>query len=94
MNKVLLTAEEAADALSIGRTKLYELLAAGLLRSVQIGKSRRIPVSAIHEFVDRLAPKGEETTDPSQVSHVVGDVDSGEAPPWSAVEYRPIPTNA
>ena len=62
MNKVLLTAEEAADALSIGRTKLYELVALGLLRSVQIGKSRRIPVSAIHEFVDRLAQDDEDTT--------------------------------
>ena len=78
MNKVLLTAEEAADALSIGRTKVYELLASGLLRSVQIGKSRRIPVSAIHEFVDRLAPEGDETTGPILLEHVVVDVRDNE----------------
>ncbi len=53
--KVLLTPEEAAETLSIGRTKVYELLALGVLRSVQIGKSRRIPVAAVHEHVDRLS---------------------------------------
>lgn len=55
MDKVLLTPEETAETLSIGRTKVYELLALGLLRSVQIGKSRRIPLVAVHELVDRLA---------------------------------------
>jgi excisionase family DNA binding protein len=53
--KVLLTPEETAETLSIGRTKVYELLALGVLRSVQIGKSRRIPVAAVHELVDRLS---------------------------------------
>lgn len=55
MEKVLLTPEETAETLSIGRTKVYELLARGLLRSVQIGKSRRIPVAAINDLVARLA---------------------------------------
>ncbi len=59
-DKVLLTPEEAAETLSIGRTKVYELLALGVLRSVQIGKSRRIPVEAIHDLIARLAddPEG------------------------------------
>ena len=57
-DKVLLTPEEAAETLSIGRTKVYELLALGVLRSVQIGKSRRIPVAAVHELVDRLSEGG------------------------------------
>lgn len=59
MEKVLLTPEETAETLSIGRTKVYELLARGLLRSVQIGKSRRIPVAAIDDLVQRLANEPE-----------------------------------
>lgn len=62
INKVLLTPEEAAETLSIGRTKVYELLATGVLQSVLIGKSRRIPVQAIHDLVDRLGESESEAT--------------------------------
>lgn len=55
MNKMLLTPEEAAETLSIGRTKVYELLALGVLRSVQIGKLRRIPVAAVNDLIEHLA---------------------------------------
>ena len=51
---LLLTLKEAGEALRLGRAKLYELMAAGELRSVKIGGARRIPVSALQEFVDRL----------------------------------------
>ena len=54
MSPVLLTVEEAADALALGRTKVYELLDAGALRSIKIGRARRIPVEALHEFVHRM----------------------------------------
>jgi len=54
MDKLLLTIEEAADHLSIGRTKAYELVAQGQLRSVTIGRSRRITVDAMHEFIASL----------------------------------------
>ncbi len=54
MEKLLLTPEEAAEALSIGRTKLYELMAIGVLRSVRIGKCRRVPTSAVIELVQDL----------------------------------------
>jgi excisionase family DNA binding protein len=55
MDKVLLTPEEAAQALNISRTKLFELLQVQALRSVKIGKSRRIPTDAVREFVACLA---------------------------------------
>jgi excisionase family DNA binding protein len=51
MTAVLLTVEDAAQALALGRTKIYELVDTGALRSVKIGRSRRIPVQALHEFV-------------------------------------------
>ena len=54
MNKLLLTPEEAAEVLSIGRTKVYALMADGDLISVRIGNSRRVPLDAVSEFVARL----------------------------------------
>ena len=54
VNKLLLTPEEAADALSIGRSKLYELISDGRLPSVRIDASRRVPTSALLEFIERL----------------------------------------
>ncbi|MGH9072006.1 MAG: excisionase family DNA-binding protein, partial [Acidimicrobiales bacterium] len=54
MDKLLLTVEEAAEALSVGRSKLYELLAAGRLESVRVGTCRRIPVGSLIDFVGGL----------------------------------------
>jgi excisionase family DNA binding protein len=54
VNKLLLTPEEAAEALGICRSKVYELLRAGSLDSVRIGTSRRVPCDALIEFVDAL----------------------------------------
>lgn len=51
---VLLTPIEAAAALGIGRSKLYDLMQAGVLESVHIGACRRIPTEAVAALVDRL----------------------------------------
>jgi excisionase family DNA binding protein len=51
---LLLTPEEAARRLSVGRTTLYELLARGELRSVSLGRCRRISVAELEAFVERL----------------------------------------
>jgi excisionase family DNA binding protein len=51
---ILLTPTEAAIALGIGRSKLYELMQAGVLESVRIGSCRRIPADALSDLVDRL----------------------------------------
>jgi excisionase family DNA binding protein len=47
----LLTVVEAARVLGISRSKLYELLADGEIPSVRIGRSRRITMSALEEFI-------------------------------------------
>jgi excisionase family DNA binding protein len=52
--RVLLTPQEAAQALGISRSKLYELLRAGTLESVRIDRLRRIPIQALHEYIERL----------------------------------------
>ena len=54
IRRLLLKPEEAADVLGIGRSTLYELLAAGVIDSVHIGKARRVPVAALEEYVGRL----------------------------------------
>ena len=54
--RVLLTVEEAARRLRIGRTTAYRLVSEGQLASIQIGHLRRIPVDALTAFVrDRHA---------------------------------------
>ena len=50
---LLLTIVDAARVLSIGRTTMYELVGAGEIDVVHIGRSARVPVGALEEFVDR-----------------------------------------
>lgn len=54
MTRLLLTVPEAAEALAISRSKLYELIAAGRVRSVRIDGSRRVPVEALETYVATL----------------------------------------
>jgi excisionase family DNA binding protein len=45
------TVEEAARLLSLNRTKMYALCMRGEIRSVKIGRSRRIPIAALQQFI-------------------------------------------
>ena len=60
MVKLLLTPVEAAQALGIGRSKVYELLGSRALASVRIGGCRRVPAVALHSFLVELR-RGERT---------------------------------
>ncbi|MHB8465605.1 MAG: helix-turn-helix domain-containing protein [Acidimicrobiales bacterium] len=51
---LLLTIVEAARMLSIGRSKAYELIAAGELEVVHIGRAARVPLTSLETFVRRL----------------------------------------
>jgi excisionase family DNA binding protein len=51
---LLVRPEDAARVLGVGRTKVYELIRSGALHSVRVGGLRRIPVTALNEFVTRL----------------------------------------
>lgn len=53
--KLLLTVTEAAERLSLGRSKTYELVQAGILPSVRIDGSRRIRVDDLLAFVAGLS---------------------------------------
>ncbi len=54
MERLLLTAEEVAESIHIGRTRVYALIAAKEITSVKIGGLRRIPVDAVREYAARL----------------------------------------
>lgn len=54
MTRLLLTVPEAAQALAISRSKLYELLATDAVASIRIDGARRIPLSALEEYISRL----------------------------------------
>ncbi|MFL5589034.1 MAG: helix-turn-helix domain-containing protein [Ktedonobacteraceae bacterium] len=53
VHKKLLTINEAASALGLGRSLIYTLVAKGELKSIKIGRARRIPLGAIDEFIER-----------------------------------------
>src|SRR6266568_2823180 len=52
--RVLLTVEEAAKRLGIGRTTAFALVKTGEIVSVQIGRLRRVSVDAVAEKAARL----------------------------------------
>ena len=58
--KNLLRIEEAADLLSLGRSKVYELIRDGRLPVVHIGRSARVPVRALDDFVEALIAEAAE----------------------------------
>jgi len=54
MEKVLLSIPEAAERLSLGRSKLYELMTTGQIKSVRIGRAVRLPTTEVDGYAERL----------------------------------------
>jgi excisionase family DNA binding protein len=52
--RILLTVEEGAEALGIGRTTTFALIKNGELKSVKVGRLRRIPLDEIRAYTTRL----------------------------------------
>jgi excisionase family DNA binding protein len=65
MDRELVSVPEAAEALGLSRSKTYELVSAGVLPSVTIGRARRVRVDALRRFVSGLA-SGDARYSPSQ----------------------------
>ena len=51
---ILVSVAEAAHMLSIGRTAAWELVRKQKIKSVKIGRTRRVPIAAIQEYIERL----------------------------------------
>ncbi|MGN6148779.1 MAG: helix-turn-helix domain-containing protein [Rhizomicrobium sp.] len=56
-DRLAVSPAEACRLLSIGRTHLYELLDSDHLQSIKIGRSRRILMKSIHDFLSKAGKK-------------------------------------
>jgi excisionase family DNA binding protein len=54
-DKLLYRIPEVAEALSVSRSKVYELLKAGEIRSVRIDRTRLVRADDLRAYVDSLA---------------------------------------
>jgi len=52
--RVLLTVEQAAERLAIGRSNMFKLIKTKQIASVRIGQLRRVPATEIDAYVERL----------------------------------------
>lgn len=52
MDKMLLKPAEVGELLGLGRSRIYELLASGELPSLRIGRSIRIPVNRLQQWIE------------------------------------------
>ena len=51
--RVLLSVNDAAERLDIGRTLPYELIADGELETIHVGRLHKVPVSSLTDYVER-----------------------------------------
>jgi excisionase family DNA binding protein len=51
MERMLLRPAEAAEAIGVSRSRMYELLASGELPSIRVGRTVRVPVAALHAWI-------------------------------------------
>lgn len=53
LDPICVRINDAARMISVGRTKLYELIAAGEVEIVKLGKCTRITTASLHDLVRR-----------------------------------------
>lgn len=57
-NTAVLKVDELAKILSIGRNTAYELVRSGKIRSVKIGRTYRIPLTAVDDYLNSPVEDG------------------------------------
>jgi len=63
MEKLLLRPTEAAEVIGLGRSKMYELLAKGIVPSIRIGKSVRVPVDDLRAWIKKQTSNADASTE-------------------------------
>ena len=53
--RLLLTVEEAADRIGICRSNMFKLIRSGDVKSVKVGRLRRVAPAALEDYVRRLS---------------------------------------
>jgi len=51
MERILLKPTEVAELLGIGRSKSYELIGSGIIPSIRIGSSVRVPMESLRAWI-------------------------------------------
>lgn len=51
---VVLSVQQLAEVLQIGRNSAYDLVKSGQIRSIRIGRTIRIPQSALFDYLNQL----------------------------------------
>lgn len=63
MSDNLLTVNEAAARLALGRTTVYELIARRELKTIKIGCARRVPEPALEQWIaQQVLEQGRQTS--------------------------------
>jgi len=71
MDRMLLRPTEVADLLGIGRSKVYELISGGVIPSLRIGASVRVPVESLRAWITQQG-------DDSAKTELIGRVDAAQ----------------
>lgn len=50
------TVAEACDAVGLGKTKFYELMGAGAVETIAVGRRRLVRVPSLLRFLDQQTP--------------------------------------
>lgn len=58
--KLLYTVPETAEMLGLGKSKVWELVMAGEIDSILIGRARRVNRAAIDSFIEELEREADE----------------------------------
>ena|ERR1035441_4825193 len=90
MEKLLLKPAEVGDMTGLGKSKTYALIAAGVIPSVRIGKSVRVPADRLRRWIEELHVH--ELTPP--VSEPSPSVDSQQVPGRSVTPILPCAEGA
>jgi excisionase family DNA binding protein len=58
--KLLLDVSEVAEILGLGRSHTYAYILRGELRSLKLGRRRKIPVESVRDFIAKLQAEAED----------------------------------
>ena len=66
---MLFSIEEVADILHIGRSTVFKLIKEGSIQSIKLGRSRRVPIDAMQNYVNDLISEASASKAESVVVH-------------------------
>ena len=58
MDRLLMSPEEAAELLRVGRSTVHDLMRSRRLVSIKIGRRRLVPAAAVTAYIDGLVAEG------------------------------------